>query len=203
MLLLHMSKKPIKAGELKPVHGNQFRMNPLFYNPRGLWYSCGDTWIRHMISNEERSNYYFYSIDTSKLKICRLSTLAELDAFNEKFINREAIDLAHIIDWMRVKKEYDGLQICPFLSGKYGEMFKYIHDNVNVEGKGKINDLFFNEERGEEDFAVVPKKYRGEMKRLLADNPKYLHRMWCIGWEVASGVIWKNYGKMGIESIKL
>jgi len=152
-----------------------------------------------MISEDEYKKYFFYSIDAIKLKICKISTLTELDEFNKKYLNKEAIDLAHIVDWMRVKKEYDGLQICPYVLGKYGEMFKYIHNNTSVDVKDKINGLIFNEERTDADFAAVPTKYRGEMKKLLADNPKYLHRMWCVGWEVASGVIWKNYGKMGVK----
>ncbi len=199
----HMSKKKIDINMLEPRYGNQFRTNPLFYNPRGLWYSYGDSWIRHMINKEEYSKYYFYEFDITGLKICKISTLAELDAFNLKYLNKEAIDLAHVVDWMKVKEEYDGLQICPYLSGKYSDMFTYIHNNMGMDKKVEINGLLFNDERDDKDFSIIPVKYRNEMKKMCVDNIKYMRRMWCIGWEVPSGVIWKGYGKLNIKQIEL
>ncbi len=201
----HMSKSPVDLSKFEPRFGNQFGSNRLFYNPRGFWYSCGESWIRHMLKKEQYASYYFYQLDTSKLNICHIKTLADLDAFNKRYFNKEANDLAHIIDWIRVKEDYDGLEICPFITGKYSELFKEIHDTLSFDEKDKISNLLFRdaEELREEDFKVLPKKLRTEFKTLLADNPKYIHRMWCIGWEVASGVIWKNYSKLSLKPLTL
>jgi hypothetical protein len=204
MVKIHMSTRPVDLSHFEPRHGNQFRLNRLFYNPRGFWYSCGDSWVRHMLTSEkDYSAYHFYSLDTSRLRICQIKTLADLDAFNRKYHNPEAIDLAHIIDWMRVKEEYDGLEICPFPSGKYSDLFRVIHATLPVDMKGKISDILFRgrDDMREEDFKGLSPTIRTGLKELLVDSPKFAHRMWCIGWEVQSGVIWKNYSKVGLTSV--
>jgi hypothetical protein len=197
-MYIHVSDKEVDITKFKPIYKNQFNKNPIFYNPGGLWYSCDMTWADHSDSHYK----YMYSVDTSNLNICKISTISELDDFNKRYYNSERENLAQIIDWDKVYKEYDGLEICPYLGykTKYSKLFQYIHHHVSFDGKTNLAEaikIFWkNGELTEKEWKKIPFKIRDEMRLILKDFPKYLNRIWCIGWELGSGVIWKNYKKV-------
>jgi len=63
---LHASTNKITKTDLKPIYGNNFGTNPLFYNPKGLWYTCGETNWKEYIKNLD-SEYFLYKVDTTDL----------------------------------------------------------------------------------------------------------------------------------------
>ena len=184
---IHASKEPLPV--LKPKsHGSKFGENALFYNPNGFWYTCGD-----IIWDDRRP--YRYAINTDKLNMRSIGTVTELDTFVQEFMNPHATTIATIVDWKKVYTLYDGLELCPYLGTrmKYSDLFQQIHHYTSFQEKGKIGEYLM--ERSDS----APSQFKDELEKLLHDSPKYRFRIWCIGWEVASGVVWKNYSKLGIS----
>ena len=78
-MYIHKSNTPLIKSKLIPKYENQFGTNKLFYNPKGLWYSCNNKW--------DGENQYIYNLDISKLNILKINTLKELDEFNTHYFN--------------------------------------------------------------------------------------------------------------------
>ena len=51
-MYIHASDTLINKNNLIPKYENQFGSNKLFYNPKGLWYSCNNKW-----NNDRKYNY--------------------------------------------------------------------------------------------------------------------------------------------------
>lgn len=93
--------------------------------PKGLWYGVGDSWLRWIKSempNWDHDNVYRLDIDESKMKIIR--TYEELLAFdNEYGVNnqgRSFFDNGRMIDWVKVAKDFRGIEIAPYIpEGRY------------------------------------------------------------------------------------
>ena len=183
---------------MKPRKGNQFRKNVLFYNPRGLWYSYNNSWMEH--NKLDLMDKFLYKVNIDKINIKKLKSVSDLDNFIKKYYNSISI-----IDWNKVYNDYDGLQIYPFFPNnmKYGKIFTQIHTNLSFDDKIIIHKIFNNK------LTIIPKHIPLIIKDFLQKvingkiNKKYLYRIWCIGWEVGSGVIWKNYSKLDLEEILL
>lgn len=137
----------------------------LTLKPNGLWFACGNAWLKFVIEEKlwETSYNYLYEIDVDSSKIIYIRTLKEYDDFVDKysFIHKEKtytppigklpgqwIEHSYVlIDWQKVQKdEYNGLIICPSLIKK------------------------------------VWKKYKGDIDKFI----------WYYIWDVASGVIWNK-----------
>jgi len=190
---VHISSKALKKFELRPIYGNQFGANPLFYNPRGLWYTCGEKdWLQHIKEIESgltdsNVTIFKYKLDISKLNIKKIATVKELDDFIKKYENNAGKTPVESMNWNQIYKDYDGLEICPYLTMKYGKLFQEIHYTLSFKQKIDI---------AEKKLGKIPAGIKKELNQLFEDNPKYFKRIWCIGWEVGSGVIWKNYAKI-------
>lgn len=189
---LHVSSTKIKKTELKPKYGNQFGTNPLFYNPKGFWYTCGEDWKEHV--HNLYSTSFLYKVDTTDLNIKKISTVSELDLFIKKYENLNWKIPVECINWESVYNDYDGLEICPYLANniKYGKLFQTIHNNLTFKQKQSISIKKISE---------LPPDIEKELYLVFQDNPKYLKRLWCVGWEISSGVVWKNYSKLKISLI--
>jgi hypothetical protein len=87
--------------------------------PRGLWYECGDEWhqwlkyeMPHWLA--DANHRYELKLDYSKMKVIRNER--ELDAFHDKYKTSEPGGYGRRgIDWPRVAREYDGVEICPYV----------------------------------------------------------------------------------------
>ena len=90
--------------------------------PRGLWYACGNEWLSW--SRYEMPDWigkYVYSIDVNEGSILNIRTYKELEEFDEAYriksekIFGEKSFMMNAIDWGKVAKEYDGIEICPYI----------------------------------------------------------------------------------------
>jgi hypothetical protein len=188
---IHISPNIIDFSKLKTPKRGSWLGDSWTYNPNGLWYSCGMSWI-NWINNyksqndkkisaylsEDKDGYvkgawlpmYVYEIKTDNLNIKRISNCAELAEFCEIYKNPRAITVGEYIDWKRVYNEFDGLQICPFggYCGEHKDMLKKLYKAYNYDQLGQMA-LF------------------GKIS--IQDIP----HLWHLHWETATGVIWKNY----------
>ena len=105
----------------------------------------------------------------------------------KKYENNAGKTPVESMNWNQIYKDYDGLEICPYLTMKYGKLFQEIHYTLSFKQKIDI---------AEKKLGKIPAGIKKELNQLFEDNPKYFKRIWCIGWEVGSGVIWKNYAKI-------
>ena len=107
---IHMSKNPVESvRSAKPQE--------IGFKPSGFWYGCGLEWL-DFAENEfpEAKGNYLYSVTLNpSADILFIRNLAGLDAFHEKYIVPDPHS-THVVlvDWPRVAKEYDGIEICPY-----------------------------------------------------------------------------------------
>jgi hypothetical protein len=101
--------------------------------PKGLWYSCGPDWVEWVVSNMPhwaKKNIYEIGIGGNVL---RISNSRELREFSNKYKTGIPGGLSTLhdlydnlyIDWPKVAKEYDGIEICPYIGACRMEMNWY------------------------------------------------------------------------------
>lgn len=89
--------------------------------PRGLWYACGDAWLRWYDEDNLREwdgkiPPFTYEFDLDKSRFLLIHDAHGMHRFRDTYgvtggddLDPEWVD----IDWRVVAKEYDGIQICP------------------------------------------------------------------------------------------
>ncbi len=195
---IHISSNIIDFAKLKTHKPGSWLRDSWVYNPRGLWYSCGMSWINwvngykkssdaniNSYIHEEDDNYsaarwlpmYVYEIKTDNLNIKRISNCAELAEFCEIYKNPRAKTVSEYIDWKRVHAEFDGLQICPF-GGYCGEHKKLLQRVYHY------------------DYDTL-----GQMALFGKISIKDIPHLWHLHWETATGVIWKNYKALDYQRL--
>jgi len=84
--------------------------------PRGLWYSCGDSWKEWVL--DEMPHWFetykhSYEIKINPATMIMIQTPAEFEAFEAEYsIQSSFIDR---IDWLKVASKYAGIEICPYM----------------------------------------------------------------------------------------
>jgi hypothetical protein len=84
--------------------------------PKGLWYGIGTSWIdwvKSEMPSWERNN--IFSIDIDESKIIKISNENELLEFNENYKSEMENRPLSLIDWKKVSKDYEGIEITPYL----------------------------------------------------------------------------------------
>lgn len=89
----------------------------LAYKPNGLWYGIGPSWVnwvRSEMPHWETEHVFKVDIDESKMKIIR--NYGDLLEFEKEYlvIPKEYYGFK-MIDWVRVAKDYSGIEIAPYL----------------------------------------------------------------------------------------
>lgn len=84
----------------------------VYDKPSGLWYACGDEWLRWVLSEMPdwlKGYKYAYALhlDTSNMLVIR--TLDQFDKFSERYAG---LDEGIAWDWLA--REYTGIEICPY-----------------------------------------------------------------------------------------
>jgi hypothetical protein len=155
--------------------------NYVYFNPEGLWISCGSSWYKYLVSENEYFmdwlNFkYTYDIEIDKTNVLHIKTLKGLIKFHYKYINKNDY---HILNWNKIKDKYDGLIICPFLGYKIWKKYQpdlHIHKNTTK---------YINQSIGKN-----LKKY-----------PSFFLE-WYRHWEAGTGVIWKKNAVKKFNLIK-
>jgi hypothetical protein len=103
--------------------------------PNGFWYSCYNSWYDWcLIKMPHWLHKYVHKININKNvvtnienknKLLVINTIKDFDIFNKKYrhlgffdkINlwNNKKDESYMINWNEVSKDYDGIEICPFL----------------------------------------------------------------------------------------
>ena len=192
---IHMSAGPIDLEKFKPVKGNI--LNDInFYNPMGLWFSCNydyyNWWLKTLKNSQDFNDimrykpFYIYKLDYSKMKIKIINNCQEFFAFNKRYKNRKNNYTDDYLNWNRVYKDYDGLQLCPYPTLKCNSYFRKKAKNLENTYGLELDDslllsVMLNNQMSENDRSVL----------------------WSYYWKAASGVIWKNYSKLKLIKIDI
>lgn len=153
----------------------------LYKNPKGIWLSCGISWQKFIGNrpNQWSLGTYIYEMEPTNT-VLFINSLMQLEKFIDQYKNVN-MKFNDIINWKRVKKEWDGMIICPYLGneiwGKNDNKFGMWGD------KNKLNEYV--------------EKISGSKWK----NDIYFTAEWYRHWEEASGVIWRS--NTGLRSIKL
>lgn len=182
----HMSRNPIKKmiDTYDNIKENYFG-NSIYQNPTGLWISCGDEWIKYTKRNEMQPwnmHIHLYEIKISD-EVLKISNLKEFKNFIDKYKNKDnELTFDNVINWKKVKNDYDGLLICPYLGDKiWGKRA----NEMGLRGdKHLINDYIVK---------AVGDKWKDSLF-FLAE--------WYRHWETGTGVIWKSKGVTEINLVK-
>ncbi len=87
------------------------------YKPAGMWYSAGTSWLEWAgieMPDMIHDNIDVVEVDTAKMRV--ITTLPELDAFNQEYTDRarRLEGLSGFLDWPKVKAKYGGVEIAPY-----------------------------------------------------------------------------------------
>jgi hypothetical protein len=155
----------------------------IYKNPQGIWISCGLAWQKYIGADSSYPSpwtlgTYIYEIEPTD-DVLLISNLKELKNFINLYM-RPNPKISDIIDWKKVKKNYSGLIICPYLGDKiWGP-------NANKFG------FWGNQYVDEYLDKIIGDKWRDKL---------FFTAEWYRHWEEATGVIWKP--STGVKSIRL
>jgi len=97
------------------------------YKPEGFWYSVDRGWEEWCRSEMPEWLYkrYEHRVELGEEKMLYIRSLADIDAFHEKYkMNKAGLGFDHI-DWLKVGTEYDGIEIAPYQWKRRHEMMWY------------------------------------------------------------------------------
>lgn len=105
--------------------------------PNGLWYAFGDSWL-NWVEGEmpEWRGDYLYEVKVNSSKILRITSVKEIAEFTKKHsvsllpdvpgLESVPMRLVCYIDWPTITKEYDAIEITPYLwEARYDYMWYY------------------------------------------------------------------------------
>ncbi len=179
---IHLSNKKLSIDSIKNFSKTEksWLTTPIYYNPYGLWISYGSAWLKFVDEYELYDSSwakakYIYHVVLGE-KVHQIHDVDELIKFHKTFAKFKK-DMGYVIDWNKVKKNYNGLIINPYLGYKiWGKDRKVLHYYLEKENNEHI---------------------RIALGKDIQKYPK-LYLEWYRHWETASGVIWR---KDGIEDI--
>lgn len=182
--LYHMSRNPIDKIADTTFDGSYSNLS-VYYNPNGLWFSCGAEWLkytkRYNLDNWNTRTYLYEVIISDN--VLQINNLKEFKKFIDEYKNTgDDFRFDNVINWERVRKDYYGLLICPYLGDEIWG------DNAN-------------------DFTLYgnTKLVNNYIMTLVGDNWKnslYLLAEWYRHWETATGVVWNPKGIKKINLVK-
>ena len=121
---LHLSPRPLTLENIKEVPPHQ--QIQTFKKPRGLWYSCGDSWKNFSEEELDRStaNLYQYRLKIDHGQMLVISSVEEFEAFqNSQYTKQGKLEVE--IDWPAVARDYAGIEICPYRSEMRDHLDKF------------------------------------------------------------------------------
>ena len=81
--------------------------------PKGLWYGFGDSWLHWISYNMEGLSNTYNNVYEIKVtgNILKLITKEEHKEFYENYKKSEDYDDDELIEWKRVQRDYDGIEV--------------------------------------------------------------------------------------------
>jgi hypothetical protein len=155
-----------------------------YYNPQGLWISCGTSWIDFLKPTKDNKNVqinawtlstYIYEIKINDTNILKINNLDEFKEFIYKYrFNDKNVNIRNVMDWKRIKNDYSGIVICPYLG-----------------------DLLFGKNANAIGLTGSPENITNFYRKLI--GPSYYDHIlflseWYRHWEASTGVIWNLAG---------
>ena len=100
----------------KPVLIPRKKKQKKDWKPEGLWYGCGDGWHRWAYETfpDRIENHLVFILESMPPRIKKIRNSKQLVEFNNEYSVKTSS--GELIDWLRVSQEYDGIEICPYLS---------------------------------------------------------------------------------------
>ena len=156
----------------------------IYYNPLGLWFSCGASWIvffkptkgnKNVQINAWTLSTYIYEIKINGSNILQINNLDEFKEFIYKYRFKDKnVNIRNVMDWKKIKKDYSGIVICLYLG-----------------------DLLFGKNANKIGLMGSPENITNFYKKLLGstyyDHILFLSE-WYRHWEAGTGVIWNLAG---------
>lgn len=188
MRYIHVCIDKLDMSYLKDIanYDSSWLGDGVYYNPRGLWFSCGTSWVdlwkpikgnKNVDINKWTLSTYIYEIkiDVSNHKILQITNLDEFKEFIYKYrIKDKNVNIRNVIDWKRIKMDYLGIVICPYLG-----------------------DLLFGKNANAIGLTGTPENITNFYKIMLGsayyDHILFLSE-WYRHWEAGTGVIWNLAG---------
>ena len=92
----------------------------LTYKPKGLWYGFGTSWADWVIHEmpEWRKDYKtLFILEINESSVLKMGTKEELLDFTRKYSPKDSGGYfeRNLIDWTLVVKDYDGIEISPYV----------------------------------------------------------------------------------------
>lgn len=129
MNFYHYSEEPL--ADLNPYTPEKFYISGPG-KPHGFWVSVEDDWERWCREEHyhlERLRYRTQIILAEDAEILYITTAEELDEFTDKYRKEKHIVSTDEIDWNRVREEYQGIVIAPYIwSRRLSLMWYYTWD---------------------------------------------------------------------------
>ena len=178
----YFSSKIIKKVTIDTEPSND---HSIYKKPSGMWLSFGSSWLDYIerYPGPNKYNLFTYTYKVELFNTVKIITDKDgLFAFIKKYKKKaDDIRIYDIIDWEKVKSDFNGLIITPHLGTKiWRDNFEsfYIHGNESAQD-------FFTD--------VIGPKWK---------NNNLLLSEWYRGWSCASGVIWNIDAIANIQLIK-
>lgn len=138
------SPKPIKS-----FRNTSQSSTPSWRKPTGLWYTCGNDWkkfVEQDMGYGDIGNKYShaYELEINKSKMLVIDTPKKFLAFDKEYSVPDPQGHDPVIDWARVAKKYEGIEICPYFYEFRMDYFWYYSWDVAsgcIWGKSGIKNL--------------------------------------------------------------
>ena len=191
---IHLCIDKLDMTYLKDIanYDNSWLGDGVYYNPQGLWFSCGASWIELWKPTKDNKNVeikawtlstYIYEIKidgsndraTNNHGVLQINNLDEFKEFIYKYrFNDKNVNIRNVMDWKQIKKDCSGIVICPYLG-----------------------DLLFGKKANAIGLTGTPDDITNFYKKLL--GPSYYDHIlflseWYRHWEAGTGVIWNLAG---------
>ena len=185
----HLSMKPLTNFIDTSQKGTTYiGKTNLYYNPVGLYMSCGKNYYdvevqkahNHFVDSSIYHSY-IYELKMNK-SVLSIKSLKSFVSFINKYKYSDSkIKITNILNWEKIKKEYDGIIICPNL-----------HEQLFGENTKNLLDIYKDENIIQEK---ILEKYGENWKKEL----RFLSE-WFRGWR-CQGVVWRQTGLKQINLI--
>jgi len=109
-VLFDKLNEKILARDLDEVRSDQ----GVSHKPMGLWYACGEEWLKWCAYNEFNPGRYVYEVTIDhRSNVLRLDSDELLASFTKSY-GVMRYGMVDLVDWTRVAGDFSGVEVCPY-----------------------------------------------------------------------------------------